>query len=419
MTIQTEARNASLQDLAGILTAQRECQADAVVSATAMRSVGGVIYVTGVGVPSFENATMDDVFDTTPSAGGFLPTAIADGHFAEKLRIPVAYLRRLRETRPDLYDANVNGWLHGHSASTPTMTAVTPDSRNFLARTFVDPEGGVGIFRALLSDSFGRYDNLDFITAALTGLRESGIEAQITRCDLSETRMSIHLAAPAMAVWSEGPLLDGYRPTTKSWDNPTARAAALAAVQARYGPHHGFKPGTEPVVYAGLRLGNSETGNGRLIVTPEFTMLSCSNGMTITRDAVARTHLGARMDEGINYSESTQRQNLDLISAMTRDAITTFLDPAYVEATMAKIQAKAGVELKDPGKTVQLLGKAMAFTEAQTDGILAHFIQGGQMTSGGVLNAITAYAQDPALSPDAAHELESKAIEAMEFAAAL
>lgn len=413
MTIQTEARNASLQDLAGILTAQRECQADAVVSATAMRSVGGVIYVTGVGVPSFENATMDDVFDTTPSAGGFLPTAIADGHFAEKLRIPVAYLRRLRETRSDLYDANVNGWLHGHGDE------AAADSRNFLARTFVDPEGGVGIFRALLSDSFGRYDNLDFITAALTGLRESGIEAQITRCDLSETRMSIHLAAPAMAVWSEGPLLDGYRPTTKSWDNPTARAAALAAVQARYGPHHGFRPGTEPIVYAGLRLGNSETGNGRLVITPELTGLSCSNGYTVTRDAVARTHLGARMDEGINYSVETQRKNLDLISAMTSDAIATFLSREYVEDTMAKIHAKAGVELKDPGKTVQLLGKAMAFTEAETDGILAHFIQGGQMTSGGVLNAITAYAQDPALSPDAAHELESKAIEAMEFAAAL
>ena len=36
---------------------------------------------------------------------------MCDGGIADKLAIPAAYLRRMREQAPALYDQNVNGWL--------------------------------------------------------------------------------------------------------------------------------------------------------------------------------------------------------------------------------------------------------------------------------------------------------------------
>ena len=55
------------------------------------------------------------------TAGTYTPTEVCDQGLADKLGIPAAYLRRMREQRPDLYDANVNGWLDG-------------DDRKFLIR---------------------------------------------------------------------------------------------------------------------------------------------------------------------------------------------------------------------------------------------------------------------------------------------
>ena len=50
------------------------------------------------------------------------------------------------------------------------------------------------------------------------------------------------------------------------------------------------------------------------------------------------------------------------------------------------------------------------------DAILGHFIRGGQLTAGGVMQAVTSVAQtlDDA---DAAHELEAQAVRVLDLAA--
>jgi hypothetical protein len=50
----------------------------------------------------------------TSAAWIYRPTKVADDGISAKLGINLAYLRRLRDQRPDLWDANVNGWLHGN-----------------------------------------------------------------------------------------------------------------------------------------------------------------------------------------------------------------------------------------------------------------------------------------------------------------
>ena len=93
---------------------------------------------------------------------------MCDQGIADKLGIPAAYLRRMRESRPGLYDANVNGWLDGTTGA-------------FLVRCLRDQDGGTGVARAWLSDSYKVIDNLDVLTAALDGIRAPGIRCRSTR----------------------------------------------------------------------------------------------------------------------------------------------------------------------------------------------------------------------------------------------
>jgi hypothetical protein len=60
----------------------------------------------------------------------------------------------------------------------------------------------------------------------------------------------------------------------------------------------------------------------------------------------------------------------------------------------------------------------LPFTDAQQADILNHFIRGGDVTAGGVMHAVTSVAQTLA-DADAAHEMESLALRALDLAAAL
>ena len=63
--------------------------------------------------------------------------------------------------------------------------------------------------------------------------------------------------------------------------------------------------------------------------------------MTITRDAIRAVHLGERLDEGVvTWSGNTLDKTLALITAKTTDAVTTFLDPGYVERAVRAIEAR-------------------------------------------------------------------------------
>jgi hypothetical protein len=137
-------RNATLADLVDLLKQQQVTKLDAVVPAAAITSVAGALHITGLGGEPV--LTADGV--TTPP-GVFAPTAVCDTGLADKLGIPAAYLRRMREQQPALLDANLNTWL----AETP--------QRRFLIRTLRGQAGGQGIARAFLSDSYRIVDNLD------------------------------------------------------------------------------------------------------------------------------------------------------------------------------------------------------------------------------------------------------------------
>jgi hypothetical protein len=112
----------------------------------------------------------------------------------------------------------------------------------------------------------------------------------------------------------------------------------------------------------------------------------------------------------------TNEKAIELITAKATDSVKAFLDHSYLEAKIAEMTEKGTKEV-NPTTVVQNVGKKLSFSEDTINGVLEHFIRGGQTTAGGVMQAITSYAQtvDDA---DLAYSLEDRAVEALDIAAA-
>lgn len=395
MTTTETIRNATMADLVTLLRDQQGRKVDAVVPAHKLTAgEDGLITVAGIEAQVDEDGV-------TAVDGHYRPTEVMTGHLAEKLGIPAVYLRRMQGERPDLWAANLNGWLHGSwptnlgQPSRPEHYTAQPDPRSFLLRAFRPADGdGPGVGRALLSDTYRVIDHIDTLTAALDGVRAADVDVQVGQCDLTDSRMYIKVHAPSVAALAPN-LLAGYR-----------------------SPFSGQSGADNPTVFAGFVLKNSETGGGAVTLTPQITVQICTNGMTLTRDAVRAVHLGHRLDTGIvRASEETQLRQLALIRSQAADAVRTFLDVDYVTRKIAELEEDAGVRVTRPDDTITHVATTLQYTRQQQDDVLSMFIEGADLTAGGVMHAVTAAAQRQA-DADAAHAMEADALPALAAAAA-
>ncbi|MFF6642259.1 DUF932 domain-containing protein [Streptomyces althioticus] len=374
----TGARNAQLPDLVRILEDQQRHKLDVIAPASALRLREGNVHVEGV-----ESLITED--GVTEVDGIYRPTAVADEGIADKLRIPLAYLRRMRTGNVPLLDENVNAWLRQEP------------ERRFMLRAFRG-EGGPGrpaegVARALLSDSYKLMDNFDLLLAALDGVKQSGHPTRVTGCDLTDRRMYVRVESDAVAVQARE-LLRGYR-----------------------SPFDGRSGDELPMISAGFVITNSEVGSGAYSITPRAVIQVCRNGLTMNKDVMRAVHLGGKQDEGIiSWSGETQRKTLELITSKTTDAVRTFLSREYVEAKLSELEDAAGKRLAEPTKTIEHVTKTLSIGAEAQNMILAHFVQGGQMTAGGVMNAVTSTAQT-LTDADQAAALEALAVPALTAAA--
>ena len=378
MPVQTEARNASLSDAMAMLTQQAAHKVDVVVPFSALRAEGGRIILDGVEV------VLDEAGVTDPN-GAYLPTAIGDESAAARLGIPTPYMRRLREPNNiTLWDENVNHWL------------TREPSRKVLVRLFSGTEPGEeGIFRSMSSDRYKMMDNLDTVLSILNGLREADITFTVSGFDITERRLRLIVEAPEIRVAAET-LLRGYR-----------------------SPFTGQTAADLPYIHAGFAFGNSETGHGSLSASARAVVEVCSNGLTRNVDLSRAVHLGSRMDEGVvRWADDTLEKSLRLITAQVRDTVQAFCSTEYLTEWVESLEEKAGKPVANPEKAIKVIAKRAGFSEAEAQGILAHFIGGGQPTAGGFMQATTSYAQTIA-SPGRAVEVEEKGEQVLTIAASL
>ncbi|MGS2807761.1 hypothetical protein [Nocardia sp. MW-W600-9] len=409
MSIASTVRHAELGDLVGLLNDQQAAKLDVLAPASALRACDGMLQLSGV----------EPVFDergVTAVDGLYRPTGAADSHLGSKLKIPAGYLRSLREIeRTDLYDANVNGLLHG--PADPRLPG-GPDERSFLLRLFTSGHPDQpGVLRAVLSDRYGIIDNLDVLTAVLDGIRLADTDVTVRSCDLSESSMHCKVYSPKIRALAPT-LLENYRTPFANPELEAERRRAAGQIEtgrrlaAREG--RGYRPGAEPVVFAGLRFSNSEIGHHAVTLKPELMVQICGNGLTLPLFAFTKRHVGDRLEIGGTraWSQDTQRKRLAVITAETRDKVSEWMSPEFLTARVAELERHAGTPVTQPERTLEVMGKKLGFTEDERTGILSHFIAGGQLTAAGIANAVTSYSQTIP-DPDRADDLDDLALTAM------
>lgn len=367
MTLTTTERNMSLEAARTVLEGQHHAKYDIVAPSDNIR---------------YSNGNLEVIDDS-----GFYylePTDQFEDGISSRLDIPRKYLRRVREDAAEfgdygILDGNVNHWLDR-------------SDRNWFIRGF--KLDGPGVARAFLSDRYHCIDHIDALFATLDGITAAGVRGvEVSAVDLSEKRLRVKITAPA--IHEVVPyFLQDYR-----------------------SPFTGESGRNQPVIYAGLVMSNSETGSGAFQIAPHITVLVCRNGMTRTADALRKVHLGERMEEGvIAWSAETRRAGINLIKSQATDAVTTFLSEPYLAGIAAELEAAAGNVLGKPVKVIEQVAAEMRYTDEERDEILGLFLGSGDRTAGGVMNAVTAYAQT-VTSPDRAAELEEGAFEALAAAA--
>jgi hypothetical protein len=327
---ESTTRHADLKDLVSLLREQQARKVDIVAPPASLRATKGRLLIS-------DTEPILSPTGVTSTDGVYRPTATCEKGIAEKLKINLPYLRKCREGAIELWDVNVNGWLD----------RVPPD-QNFLIRGFRGADGGTGVARAVLSDSYKSVDHLDVLTAALDGVDQAGVPITVQGCDLTEQRMYVRICSPAVEVLAPR-LLEGYR-----------------------SPFTGAEGAANPVVWGGFVITNSETGCGAAAITPRIVFRVCDNGYTITADAHLAVHLGGRLDEGvIDWSGETHRKNLELITAKTKDAVRRFLTPAYVQKIVTTMEASADVPIVRPADTIQVVSQQL---HVLVDGALARLL---------------------------------------------
>lgn len=375
--LQTTVRHADLAEMIGILKDQAGARHDVVAPAAAIAMTDGNLVLAGQGEPELSNAGVTATDLTLAPTDGF------DSQTATRLGIPAAYYRRMKADAVSLLDTNVNHWLANHGG-------------NFMVRAFRDGNGGQA--RALLSPSYGAMDHIDFLTGTLTAVQSTGLPVDIRNLSLSESKLRMDIVSPAV------------------------RAMAPELMKGYVSPFSGQRGEDLPVVNGGVRFENSETGHGRLRIVPFAEVEICTNGMTMTKFAqdlaFERTHRGSRQAVGvINWSAETLRKRVDALVAEATDVIGTFLDPQWFGEQIARIEATATapIEAGNAMAHIERVSRSLSFTADEQAGVFAAFIEGRQLTNGGVMQAITAHAQRVA-DPDRSAHLEERALEALALA---
>lgn len=322
--------NAQLENLVSVLETQNEQKKDFITSGMNLSFAGGNLVV------------MRDRKEIEYS-----PTSIFHSQVAEKLNIPKAYYDRMRVKAADLLDSNVNHWLH-------------KEQKNIMVRAFENDDNNIA--RAFLSNSYSILDNYEVLFEALEAIKLTGLEVEIVNAELSEQRMYLKVVCPEVEVQAKK-MLENY-----------GRAAGV-----NFG------------VMSGFVLQNSEIGMGAFQIAPRGVVKVCMNGMVMQKDALRKTHLGAKMDElGFNTNEAVKAANLKLIKEQVKHAVKVFLSKQYLTKLVDVYTELGDKTIEAPvANVIQVVANTYNISEERKGKLLQHFIKQGDNRRIGLVNAIT------------------------------
>lgn len=351
----TQNEMEALASLVTTLELQKDSKRDLVVPSHSLgMTTAGGLYVNTDGMQEYFN-----------------PNRLCESQIAEKLGIPSAYYQKMKSSVPTMLSQNVNGWLEH-----------TP-KKQYLVRAFANPEQ-TGIARAFLSDRYNIIDNYDVLFAALDAIQKTGVKVEITKAEVTENRMYLHVTCPEIELAADEFLREYLK------ENDAAGNGIIS----------------------GFVISNSEVGAGTFEIRPRAVICKCNNGLVVKDDRFRKYHLGAQMGAGeIVWSERTKRKNYELIISQTQDAVKTFLSKDYLGRMVEKIAEAHKIELKHPIDAVQNVCTHLRITEDHKANILNYFLKDGVHKAGGIFQAVTREAQN--MDADTQHDIEMNITELM------
>jgi hypothetical protein len=308
---------------------------------------------------------------TVDGEHNFNPNRLFESQIAEKLGIPSNYYQKMKESIPEVLAENVNGWLN-----------YSP-RKQYLVRAWAQPEQ-IGIARAFLSDRYNIIDNYDVLFAALDAIKKTGVSVEITKAEVTEHRMYLHVVCPEIEVAADE-FLREYLKENDAVGNG---------------------------IISGFVISNSEVGSGTFEIRPRAVICKCNNGLVVKDERFRKYHLGSQMYSGeIVWSERTKQKNYELIISQTEDAVKTFLSKGYLGNMIEKIAQIHQIPLTHPIDAVQNVCTHLRINEDQKVNILNYFLKDGVHNAGGIFQAVTRGAQH--MDADTQHEVEMSISELM------
>ena len=302
----------------------------------------------------------------------YKPTELFESQIAEKLGIPMAYFKKMKDKVPALLQENINQWLSFNK------------SKKYLVRGLNNYETNINTGRAFLSDGYNIIDDYDVLFAALDAIKQTGVKVEITKAEVSDTRLYLHVTCPDVELQAEE-FLKGYLKENDAAGNG---------------------------IISGFVLTNSEVGKGAFEIRPRAVICKCNNGLIVKDERFRKIHLGSKLEAGeIVWSDETRKKNHDLVISQVKDAVNTYLSPEYLGVMINKIAELKNIQLKHTIDSVQNVCKTLDIPDKHKAEILEYFIKDGDHTAAGIFGAVTREAQNMDL--DLQFDVEGRIVDLM------
>ena len=221
---------------------------------------------------------------------------------------------------PKEFDELTNALLRDNDSQRMIRTYETPDSYEHN-----------GMARAIVSEKFKRFDNIDLIQAISEPIKNSPAQFNVMNYDVSDTRFGIRFCSPIQTQ------------------------SDVSAV----GDH----------MSSGLAVGNSEVGKGSTSVAALAVTLACLNGMQVDEKFRSSHITSAQGEEYFNIlSQEAKDADNRALKLKLQSIVEHYSTPEFLEEICEKMRAASKDVIEGeftPIETAEKLGKILALPKKQ------------------------------------------------------
>ena len=281
---------------------------------------------------------------------------VAFTQLAEKCSFDVRSARKFRDH--EKYSPHFDGLINEILQNEP---------KNHMLRTFENLDGEQPTLRAIVSDKFKTFDNIDLIQAALPQLIGTEADWQVINGCVTDRKMSIRLKSRVQTG----------------------------------------QPAVGDLMANGLFLSNSEVGHGAVACSQMYWTLDCLNGMQ-TANTSRNTHVtgGRGSDHWDLLTQETKDLDNRALAAKIRDIVGSYASRESFDEILVKManahEDRIDGGLSNPSAVVDAVVKVLNVPKKNSESIMAGLMStiqqegyvGKPLSRATIVNAVTAVAND-------------------------